>query len=144
MKRPLSSFTPLIAAELTMNFVVTLLFSCLSRYLKRGVNEKGRVANDVETEQVVFEDVSEEQPVQISSVVQNRGSIPLFWSQESSRLNLKPDIMCMNSVFWTFLFSVITFISYSFIVILQYQGRTKILRQQNFILKILWRDMEIQ
>jgi hypothetical protein len=63
------------------------------------VNEKGRVANDVETEQVVFEDVSEEQPVQISSVVQNRGSIPLFWSQESSRLNLKPDIMCMNSVF---------------------------------------------
>ncbi|RQO84974.1 hypothetical protein POPTR_001G163900v4 [Populus trichocarpa] len=64
-----------------------------TRYLKRGVNEKGRVANDVETEQVVFEDVSEEQPVQISSVVQNRGSIPLFWSQESSRLNLKPDIM---------------------------------------------------
>ncbi|KAB5574059.1 hypothetical protein DKX38_001253 [Salix brachista] len=64
-----------------------------TRYLKRGVNEKGRVANDVETEQVVFEDVSEEQPVQISSVVQNRGSIPLFWSQETSRLNLKPNIM---------------------------------------------------
>ncbi|CAK7356460.1 unnamed protein product [Dovyalis caffra] len=64
-----------------------------TRYLKRGVNEKGRVANDVETEQIVFEDVPEEQPVQISSVVQNRGSIPLFWSQETSRLNLKPDIM---------------------------------------------------
>ncbi|PSR96966.1 Phosphoinositide phosphatase [Actinidia chinensis var. chinensis] len=28
----------------------------------------------------------------ISSVVQNRGSIPLFWSQETSRLNIKPDI----------------------------------------------------
>ncbi|GAB4853691.1 actin cytoskeleton and mitosis protein [Ancistrocladus abbreviatus] len=64
-----------------------------TRYLKRGVNEKGRVANDVETEQIVFEDVPEGAPVQVSSVVQNRGSIPLFWSQETSRLNLKPDIM---------------------------------------------------
>ncbi|KAK9275983.1 hypothetical protein L1049_023259 [Liquidambar formosana] len=64
-----------------------------TRYLKRGVNEKGRVANDVETEQIVFEDVPEGFPMQISSVVQNRGSIPLFWSQETSRLNIKPDIV---------------------------------------------------
>uniref|UniRef100_A0A1D1YNZ3 Polyphosphoinositide phosphatase n=1 Tax=Anthurium amnicola TaxID=1678845 RepID=A0A1D1YNZ3_9ARAE len=64
-----------------------------TRYLKRGVNEKGRVANDVETEQIIFEDVSGGHPTQISSVVQNRGSIPLFWSQETSRLNLKPDII---------------------------------------------------
>ncbi|KAF8393685.1 hypothetical protein HHK36_021932 [Tetracentron sinense] len=64
-----------------------------TRYLKRGVNEKGRVANDVETEQIVFEDVPEGCPTQISSVVQNRGSIPLFWSQETSRLNIKPDII---------------------------------------------------
>ncbi|XP_039053164.1 phosphoinositide phosphatase SAC2-like isoform X2 [Hibiscus syriacus] len=64
-----------------------------TRYLKRGVNEKGRVANDVETEQIVFEDVNEGCPSKISSVVQNRGSIPLFWSQETSRLNLKPDII---------------------------------------------------
>ncbi|KAG9158804.1 hypothetical protein Leryth_013699 [Lithospermum erythrorhizon] len=63
-----------------------------TRYLKRGVNEKGWVANDVETEQIVFEDDSDGRPLQISSVVQNRGSIPLFWSQETSRLNLKPDI----------------------------------------------------
>ncbi|XP_030467303.2 phosphoinositide phosphatase SAC2-like [Syzygium oleosum] len=63
-----------------------------TRYLKRGVNEKGRVANDVETEQIVIEDAPEGCPVQISSIVQNRGSIPLFWSQETSRLNLKPDI----------------------------------------------------
>ncbi|RVW77025.1 Phosphoinositide phosphatase SAC3 [Vitis vinifera] len=62
-------------------------------YLKRGVNEKGRVANDVETEQIVFEDVPEGSPIQISSIVQNRGSIPLFWSQETSRLNIKPDII---------------------------------------------------
>ncbi|KAK9697397.1 hypothetical protein RND81_08G035800 [Saponaria officinalis] len=64
-----------------------------TRYLKRGVNEKGRVANDVETEQIVFEDFPDGFPVQISSIVQNRGSIPLFWSQETSRLNLKPDII---------------------------------------------------
>ncbi|XVE88570.1 hypothetical protein DITRI_Ditri19aG0079800 [Diplodiscus trichospermus] len=64
-----------------------------TRYLKRGVNERGRVANDVETEQIVFEDVPEGSPMPISSVVQNRGSIPLFWSQETSRLNLKPDII---------------------------------------------------
>ncbi|EPS69766.1 hypothetical protein M569_04998, partial [Genlisea aurea] len=64
-----------------------------TRYLKRGVNEKGRVANDVETEQILVQDVPEGIPVQISSVVQNRGSIPLFWSQETSCLNLKPDII---------------------------------------------------
>lgn len=64
-----------------------------TRYLKRGVNEKGRVANDVETEQIVLEDVPVGCPVQISAVVQNRGSIPLFWSQETSRLNIKPDII---------------------------------------------------
>ncbi|CAM8991141.1 unnamed protein product [Rhodiola kirilowii] len=64
-----------------------------TRYLKRGVNEKGRVANDVETEQIVFQDVPGELPLQISSVVQNRGSIPLFWSQETSRLNLRPNII---------------------------------------------------
>lgn len=64
-----------------------------TRYLKRGVNEHGRVANDVETEQIVFEDASEGFSIQISSIVQNRGSIPLFWSQETSRLNIKPDII---------------------------------------------------
>uniref|UniRef100_A0A2P2MCH1 SAC domain-containing protein n=1 Tax=Rhizophora mucronata TaxID=61149 RepID=A0A2P2MCH1_RHIMU len=64
-----------------------------TRYLKRGVNEKGRVANDVETEQIVFEDVLDGFSTQICSVVQNRGSIPLFWSQETSCLNLKPDII---------------------------------------------------
>ncbi|KAI9102897.1 hypothetical protein K1719_023336 [Acacia pycnantha] len=64
-----------------------------TRYLKRGVNEKGRVANDVETEQIVFEDAHTGCPIQISSMVQIRGSIPLFWSQEASRLNIKPNII---------------------------------------------------
>lgn len=78
--------------DLTCNFFLLIAF----RYLKRGVNEKGRVANDVETEQIVFEQVPEGFPMQISSVVQNRGSIPLFWSQETSRLNIKPDIIRMR------------------------------------------------
>jgi hypothetical protein len=69
-----------------------LFFILPYRYLKRGVNDEGRVANDVETEQIVYEDMLG--PIQISSVVQNRGSIPLFWSQETSKLNLKPDIIC--------------------------------------------------
>ena len=30
----------------------------------------------------------------MSSVVQMRGSIPLFWSQEASRFSPKPDIIC--------------------------------------------------
>lgn len=58
------------------------------------MNEKGRVANDVETEQIVFEEAQDGNPGRISSVVQNRGSIPLFWSQETSRLNIRPDIIC--------------------------------------------------
>ncbi|CAL0302218.1 unnamed protein product [Lupinus luteus] len=64
-----------------------------TRYLKRGVNTKGRVANDVETEQIVFADAHDGCPMQISSVVQIRGSIPLFWSQETSPLNIRPDIL---------------------------------------------------
>jgi len=65
-----------------------------TRFLKRGVNGKGRVANDVETEQIVFEDTSGGIPTQMASVVQHRGSIPLVWFQETSRLNIRPDIIC--------------------------------------------------
>ncbi|KAL9247246.1 hypothetical protein vseg_020698 [Gypsophila vaccaria] len=64
-----------------------------TRYLKRGVNDKGRAANDVETEQIVFEEVAGENVSEISSVVQIRGSIPLLWSQETSRMSIKPDII---------------------------------------------------
>lgn len=75
------------------------------RFLKRGVNEKGRVANDVETEQIVFEDTSDEVPSQITSVVQHRGSIPLVWFQETSRLNIRPDIIC-KSYPWKYEFAI--------------------------------------
>nr|AAF18517.1 Hypothetical protein [Arabidopsis thaliana] len=63
-----------------------------TRYLKRGVNDRGRVANDVETEQLVLDDEAGSCKGKMSSVVQMRGSIPLFWSQEASRFSPKPDI----------------------------------------------------
>eukprot|EP00250_Pteridium_aquilinum_P012832 c20972_g1_i1 orf=656-3202(-) len=63
-----------------------------TRYLKRGVSAEGRVANDVETEQLVHEDPHEKFG-QISSIVQHRGSIPLFWSQETSIFSPKPGIV---------------------------------------------------
>ncbi|KAF8720748.1 hypothetical protein HU200_023657 [Digitaria exilis] len=63
------------------------------RFFKRGVNEDGHVANDVETEQIVFEETQDEIPCEITSVVQRRGSIPLFWSQETTKCPIKPEIL---------------------------------------------------
>ncbi|TYH83398.1 hypothetical protein ES332_D02G130300v1 [Gossypium tomentosum] len=64
-----------------------------TRYLKRGVNDRGRVANDVETEQIILDEEAGSCKGKMSSVVQMRGSIPLFWSQEASRFSPKPDII---------------------------------------------------
>lgn len=64
------------------------------RFLKRGVNNEGAVANEVETEQIVsnslitsFHDNGEENIKfygndKYTSFVQHRGSIPLNWSQD--------------------------------------------------------------
>ncbi|PIA17886.1 hypothetical protein COEREDRAFT_40225, partial [Coemansia reversa NRRL 1564] len=71
------------------------------RYLKRGVNSAGYVANDVETEQIIntMEVTSFDMPYGrpfsnpgYSAYVQHRGSIPLFWSQETSGIAPKPPI----------------------------------------------------
>ncbi|XP_065881118.1 phosphatidylinositol-3-phosphatase SAC1 isoform X2 [Euphorbia lathyris] len=64
-----------------------------TRYLKRGVNDWGKVANEVETEQIVLDEEAGSCKGKMSSVVQVRGSIPLFWSQEASRFSPKPDII---------------------------------------------------
>ncbi|KAJ4966904.1 hypothetical protein NE237_018753 [Protea cynaroides] len=64
-----------------------------TRYLKRGVNDLGRVANDVETEQIVLDEEAGSCKGKMSSVLQMRGSIPLFWSQDGSRFRPKPDII---------------------------------------------------
>ena len=44
-----------------------------TRFQVRGVNDFGRVANFAETEQVIF--IGDE----VSSFIQIRGSVPLFW-----------------------------------------------------------------
>ncbi|KAI9375653.1 SacI homology domain-containing protein [Aspergillus egyptiacus] len=72
-----------------------------ARFLKRGANDLGYVANDVETEQIVSEMTTTSfhsagpdlfaNPL-YTSYVQHRGSIPLYWTQESSGVSPKPDI----------------------------------------------------
>ncbi|KAF8114272.1 hypothetical protein N665_0039s0036 [Sinapis alba] len=67
-----------------------------TRYLRRGINDEGSVANEVETEQIVTKEVPEGQKILMTSIVQMRGSIPLFWSQESSVFNPQPNIILNN------------------------------------------------
>ncbi|CAK7562590.1 MAG: phosphatidylinositol-3,5-bisphosphate 5-phosphatase [Sporothrix epigloea] len=72
-----------------------------ARFLKRGANDLGFVANDVETEQIVSEasTTSFHSPgrrlfanPQYTSYVQHRGSIPLYWTQENTGVTPKPPI----------------------------------------------------
>ncbi|GMM31096.1 phosphatidylinositol-3,5-bisphosphate 5-phosphatase [Martiniozyma asiatica (nom. inval.)] len=83
-----------------------------ARFFKRGVDEKGNVANEVETEQIVadmlttpFHDTAAgfyNNP-RYTSFVQHRGSIPLSWSQASApNLRIKPPIeIDFNDPFYT-------------------------------------------
>lgn len=72
-----------------------------ARFLKRGANDLGYVANDVETEQIVCEQTTTSfhsaGPIlhanpNYTSYVQHRGSIPLYWTQENTGVSPKPDI----------------------------------------------------
>ena len=74
-----------------------------ARFLKRGANDLGYVANDVETEQIVSEmlTTSFHAPGRrgpsfanphYTSFVQHRGSIPLFWTQKSDAATPKPPV----------------------------------------------------
>ncbi|KAI1193869.1 SacI homology domain-containing protein [Nemania serpens] len=72
-----------------------------ARFLKRGANDLGYVANDVETEQIVSESLttSFHSPTprlfanpQYTSYVQHRGSIPLYWTQDNIGVTPKPPI----------------------------------------------------
>ncbi|EIW76771.1 hypothetical protein CONPUDRAFT_63271 [Coniophora puteana RWD-64-598 SS2] len=80
-----------------------------ARYLTRGVNDEGNVANEVETEQIVSEALTtpfyfpknrsvlgDPQPRRpnpyYTSYVQYRGSIPIFWTQEANNMNPRPPI----------------------------------------------------
>lgn len=84
-----------------------------TRYRRRGVNASGRVANEVETEQIVDAAPSDRRDsrrvasdgarfpksasfaasIAVSSAVQMRGSIPVFWSQEASVVAARPTIV---------------------------------------------------
>lgn len=72
-----------------------------ARYLKRGANDLGYVANDVETEQIVSEMLTTSfhgpgpqlfANNKYTSYVQHRGSIPLHWTQDNTGVSPKPDI----------------------------------------------------
>lgn len=64
-----------------------------TRFLKRGANVHGDVANEVETEQIVHDSMlSSFAHGRFSSFVQMRGSIPGYWSQDISKMVPKPAI----------------------------------------------------
>lgn len=72
-----------------------------ARFLKRGVNDQGNVANEVETEQIVTDHLTTSfhddrdgifNSPRYTSYVQHRGSIPLYWSQDVSNMSPKPPI----------------------------------------------------
>ncbi|EEB07206.1 inositol polyphosphate phosphatase [Schizosaccharomyces japonicus yFS275] len=71
-----------------------------ARYLKRGLEENGFVANEVETEQIVSDGSVSSFPSDVktngypgyTSYVQHRGSIPLYWSQDFNNMTPKPPI----------------------------------------------------
>ncbi|KAL8831447.1 MAG: hypothetical protein Q9191_000858 [Dirinaria sp. TL-2023a] len=72
-----------------------------ARFLKRGANDLGYVANDVETEQIVSEMLTTSFHApgselfanpNYTSYVQHRGSIPLYWTQDNTGVTPKPDI----------------------------------------------------
>lgn len=63
------------------------------RYPRRGIDREGNVANFVETEQIVYcpNKSFDDKPI-FSSFIFNRGSIPVFWSQDPNPLVGKPPI----------------------------------------------------
>lgn len=115
---------------LTTRFLASSLLMC--RYLRRGVNEKGRVANDVETEQIVSKEVPEGQKIPITSVVQIRGSIPLFWSQETSLFNPQPEIICKHNIHWQNGSLVFPYLNYLFSVTVNKKDETYVATKNHF------------
>lgn len=74
-----------------------------ARFLTRGANEAGHVANEVETEQIVCEPVTagfsstgqDDAALDYggyTSFIQHRGSIPVMWHQETSQMTPRPPI----------------------------------------------------
>ncbi|KAL9058079.1 MAG: hypothetical protein Q9162_001941 [Coniocarpon cinnabarinum] len=88
------------------NIYITIIarrsrFFAGARFLKRGANDLGYVANDVETEQIAADmlvtsfnapRLRQLRNPNYTSYVQHRGSIPLYWTQDSSGVSPKPAI----------------------------------------------------
>lgn len=65
-----------------------------TRFLKRGLNLDGNVANEVETEQIVHDaSTSNFSKGFFTSFVQIRGSLPDRWSQDATKIVPKPPIV---------------------------------------------------
>lgn len=80
-----------------------------ARFLKRGVNDRGNVANEVETEQVVSDMLTSSfhdpkygffSNPRFTSFVQHRGSIPLYWTQDLNRLPKPPIEINLSDPFY--------------------------------------------
>lgn len=80
-----------------------------ARFLKRGVNDKGNVANEIETEQIVTDMLvsSFHNPKygfysnpRFTSFVQHRGSIPLYWTQDLNKLPKPPIEISLSDPFF--------------------------------------------
>lgn len=65
-----------------------------TRYLKRGLNDHGHCANEVETEQILHcRSGGHRREGHYTSIVQLRASIPLFWTQESKAIVPRPPVI---------------------------------------------------
>ncbi|VUZ56817.1 unnamed protein product [Hymenolepis diminuta] len=64
------------------------------RYRRRGIDEKGHVANYVETEQVL--EVPSDNSIHVLAFLQIRGSVPVFWTQTG--IKYKPPIQLHRSL----------------------------------------------
>lgn len=80
-----------------------------ARFLKRGVNDSGNVANEVETEQIVADMLTSSfhdpkfgfyANPRFTSFVQHRGSIPLYWTQDLNRLPKPPIEINLSDPFY--------------------------------------------
>lgn len=65
-----------------------------TRFLKRGSNDEGHVANEVEIEQIVHNASSSGLYAggHYTAFLQLRGSVPSFWSQDLTGMRPKPQI----------------------------------------------------
>lgn len=80
-----SATRPLGAKEFTMTLVSRRSrYRAGTRYKRRGVDEMGKCANYVETEQIF------EHAAHVVSFVQVRGSVPVFWSQPGYKYRPPP------------------------------------------------------